>query len=84
MSAAERKGWTLKVQLEEVQGKIYYSTAEAEQTIKVLKDQLQQARSNETRSKSYEEEIHKLKLELSEARILKSTLLTGWFLLIRW
>lgn len=49
-AAAEHKGRYLKAQLEEVCSKNKYSDTVAEAMIKDLKDQLERARSNETRS----------------------------------
>ncbi|XP_059211258.1 A-kinase anchor protein 9-like [Centropristis striata] len=68
-AAAERKSCDFKAQLEDVRIKFKYSTVEAEGTIKELKEQLERASSNET--KSYQEEIHKLKFELNEAGIVR-------------
>lgn len=62
-------------QLEEAHRTYKQSTAGAEATIKELKDQLEQARSNETRS--YDEEIQRLKVELAEARIERVNAVNG-------
>lgn len=65
-------------QLEEAHRTYKQATAGAEATIKELKDQLEQARSNETRS--YDEEIQRLKVEFF---LKESMLLTDCFMLIR-
>lgn len=65
-------------QLEEAHRTYKQSTAGAEATIKELKDQLEQARSNETRS--YDEEIQRLKVEFF---LKESMLLMDCFMLIR-
>lgn len=71
----DRKSRYLMAQLEEAHRTYKQSTAGAEATIKELKDQLEQARSNETRS--YDEEIQRLKVELAEARIERVNAVNG-------
>lgn len=65
--AADRKSQYLMAQLEEAHRTYKQSTPGAEAAIKELKYQLEQARSKETRS--YDEEIQRLKVELGEAHI---------------